>query len=204
MGGGEEEGRRRGKEGEEREGGKNKGREKKEGGEESEGGRREGKEQTEKEEMKREGEGRRKKLIVWQSKSHHSPLIILRDIACIVSDSELFVSFELLVLGVDLSTGVVVVTFELFIHCMEEVLDNRRKNSYCFHIKVSASILSLPLSLSPSFHSLLLPPSSFFTLSSPSPTPSPLLPSSLPLSLTLSVTVPTRKQASSSRAMMPV
>lgn len=74
MGGGEEEGRRRGKEGEEREGGKNKGREKKEGGEESEGGRREGKEQTEKEEMKREGEGRRrKKLIVWQSKViiHH-------------------------------------------------------------------------------------------------------------------------------------
>ena len=53
--------------------------------------------------------------------------ISLRDTASVVSNLKLLVSLQLLVLGVDLPAGVVVVTSELFIHCMEKVLDNGRK-----------------------------------------------------------------------------
>ena len=135
------------------------------------------------------------------SVSHHSPLIILRDIACIVSDSELFISFELLVLGVDLSTGVVVMTFELFIHCMEKVLDNRRKTVNLSTL--TASILSLPSlflsSSTPSFlllHSLLSPfPSSLLSLPSLLPLLSFFLLPSLPLSLAHSISDSPHKEA---------
>ena len=77
-----------------------------------------------------------------------------------MADDKVSISLQLLGLRVDLPTRVVVVTFELFIHCSQEVLHgNKRVN------KIISGVKGLR---------------------------------------TMSVTVPTRKQASSRRAMIPV